>query len=184
MNVLAVDTTSDRIVVALRTACGTDYYRGEAGCKKHNSALMKAIDDLLAKNGIGIGEIDYFGVCVGPGSFTGIRIGVSAVNALSMAVGKKIVEVVSLETEDDGREKAVLLPCGHGNFYAARFGKETAYYALSGEEAEKIEVPKIILEEIVPEKLLEKTMQKIYAEQFVEQAKPFYLKKSSAERIE
>ncbi len=182
MNVLSLDTTSDRIIIALKIGEKDFFYRGEVGCKRHNSELLNAIDNMLSENGISINEIDCFGVCVGPGSFTGIRIGVATVNALSLALKKKTVEITSLETEDDGSDKTVLLPCGHGNYYAARFGKEKSYFSLDGEEAEKIEGEKICLEEISPRKLLNKTLQKFSEEQFVEQAKPFYLKKSSAER--
>ncbi len=184
MKVLCVDTTTDRIVLALYIDGNKAFFIGEKGCKKHNAVLLEEIDAILRENSVDINEIDYFGVCIGPGSFTGIRIGVATVNAFALALGRKAVEVTSLEIEDDGTEKLVLLSCGHGNYYVGSFGNETKYFDVSVADIEKLEVKKVYIEETDAEKFLEKTLTKIFDKQYVEQARPFYLKKSSAERAE
>lgn len=184
MKVLCVDTTTDRIVLALFADGNKYYFIGEKGCKKHNAVLLEEIDTILRENGVDVNEIDYFGVCIGPGSFTGIRIGVATINAFALALGRSVAEVTSLEIEDDGTDKLVLLSCGHGNYYVGRFGEKTEYFDLSGEELDKIDMEKVFIEEIDAEKFLNKVLTKISDEQFVEQARPFYLKKSSAERNE
>lgn len=182
MKVLAVDASTDKIILGLHFDGINLFYKGESGCKKHNSEIIYAIDNLLKKAKIEITDIDYFGVCSGPGSFTGIRIGVSVVNAFAYANQKKIVEITSLETEDNGEEKIVLLPCGHNNFYVARFGNVTEYFCANQSDIDKLSFKKVYLTESSPEKFLARVLTKISDKQFVEQAKPFYMKKSSAER--
>ncbi|MBI4689603.1 MAG: tRNA (adenosine(37)-N6)-threonylcarbamoyltransferase complex dimerization subunit type 1 TsaB [Nitrospirae bacterium] len=63
----------------------------------HSERLMTEIEHCLKQSGIKISEIDVFGVAVGPGSFTGLRIGVSTVKGFSYATGKPIVAVPTLE---------------------------------------------------------------------------------------
>ena len=183
MKILAIDTSSDKITLALNVDGKNYYYSGNDVCKKHNSVLLEKIDRLLSDNNIKISEIDVFGVVVGPGSFTGIRIGVATANALAMSGNKKIVEITSLEQFDDGTNKLVLLDCKHDNYYVGKFvkgGKE--YLALSKSEIEEIDLPKVYLIEPVPENILKKCLEKIANNDFSVRAKPFYLKQSSAER--
>ena len=63
----------------------------------HNEILLVMIDEVLKKLNIDIEDIDLFVAVTGPGSFTGIRIGVTVVKALAMALNKPIVAVNTLE---------------------------------------------------------------------------------------
>ena len=63
----------------------------------HSERLMKELEHALKQAGLSISELDVFGIALGPGSFTGLRIGLSAVKGLSYATGKPIVSVPSLE---------------------------------------------------------------------------------------
>lgn len=63
----------------------------------HNEILLVMVDEVLKKLNIDIEDIDLFVVVTGPGSFTGIRIGVTVVKALAMALNKPIVAVNTLE---------------------------------------------------------------------------------------
>lgn len=63
----------------------------------HSERLMREIDHALRQAGLVISDIDVFGVAIGPGSFTGLRIGLSTVKGFSYATGKPIVSVPSLE---------------------------------------------------------------------------------------
>lgn len=62
----------------------------------HSQTLMPMIENILNDAMMKLDEIDYFAVDVGPGSYTGIRIGVASVNAMAFALDKKIVQVNSL----------------------------------------------------------------------------------------
>lgn len=63
----------------------------------HSERLMTEIEHCLKQSGIKISDIDVFAVATGPGSFTGMRIGVSTVKGFSYATGKPIVSVPTLE---------------------------------------------------------------------------------------
>ena len=59
---------------------------------------MQLIDELLKRNNLKIENIDMISCCVGPGSFTGIRIGVSSIKPIAEVLNIKIASVTSLET--------------------------------------------------------------------------------------
>lgn len=63
----------------------------------HSRTLMPMIDSTLKNGEIDISEIDCFACSVGPGSFTGVRIGVAAVKGLCDGLGKKCMAVSTLE---------------------------------------------------------------------------------------
>jgi tRNA threonylcarbamoyladenosine biosynthesis protein TsaB len=63
----------------------------------HSERLMSAIDALLRQSDLTVDALDAFSVAIGPGSFTGLRIGLSTVKGLSYATGKPIVTVPTLE---------------------------------------------------------------------------------------
>lgn len=63
----------------------------------HSEKLMTAVESALRQAGIGIDDIDVFCAATGPGSFTGLRIGLSTVKGFSFATGKPVVSVPTLE---------------------------------------------------------------------------------------
>ena len=63
----------------------------------HSERLVTEIEHCLKQSGIKISDIDLFAVATGPGSFTGLRIGLSTVKGFSYATGKPIVSVPTLE---------------------------------------------------------------------------------------
>ncbi len=62
----------------------------------HSATYLPLIEDLIKQCGIQIGDVDLFAVTTGPGSFTGIRIGISAVKAMAYAAGRRTVGVSTL----------------------------------------------------------------------------------------
>lgn len=63
----------------------------------HSERLMTAVNNTLVQSELTLDDIDVFGVAIGPGSFTGLRIGLSTVKGLSYATGKPVVTVPTLE---------------------------------------------------------------------------------------
>lgn len=63
----------------------------------HSETALPMIQDLLKETRFSIEDIDLFAVSSGPGSFTGVRIGVAAVKGLAMALGKPCVGISTLE---------------------------------------------------------------------------------------
>ncbi len=96
MLILAVDTTTPGGSVAL----GRDEtLLGEANVESaatHSARLFRSIDFLLGALGRDVKDLDAFAVAAGPGSFTGIRIGIGAVKSLAFASGKPVAAVSTL----------------------------------------------------------------------------------------
>ncbi len=63
----------------------------------HSERLMTAVNNTLLQSELTLDDIDVFAVAAGPGSFTGLRIGLSTVKGLSYATGKPVVTVPTLE---------------------------------------------------------------------------------------
>lgn len=97
MNILAIDTSSVNATCAV--LCGGTLAGEFSICNKktHSQMIMPMIDDVLKKTSLEIEDIDVFAPCIGPGSFTGLRIGIAAAKALCQARGKKIVGISSLD---------------------------------------------------------------------------------------
>ena len=97
MIILAVDSTSP---FASAVILDGGKRKGEIflyGGNTHSESLLPAVDALLRTLHIGYDDIDCYAVCVGPGSFTGVRIGVSTVKGLAFGRGKPCVPVSTLE---------------------------------------------------------------------------------------
>lgn len=63
----------------------------------HSERIMGAVDHMLTQSGMKIGDMDVFAIAIGPGSFTGLRVGLSTVKGLVYATGKRLVSVSTLE---------------------------------------------------------------------------------------
>ncbi len=97
MNILAIDTSGVTASVAIlqdETVLAEIYLN--LG-RNHSEVLLPSIDHLLIATGLDLKAIDIFACTVGPGSFTGIRIGVSTVKGLALAVDRPIVGLSALE---------------------------------------------------------------------------------------
>jgi tRNA threonylcarbamoyladenosine biosynthesis protein TsaB len=62
----------------------------------HSTALLRSLDLVLESAGVDLAAIDAFGVTLGPGSFTGLRVGIATVKGLSLATGAPVVGFSSL----------------------------------------------------------------------------------------
>ena len=87
MNILAVDTAGKTVGVALMQGDRLLYECYLDAGMTHSETLMPLIDGCLRLCGLTCKDIDLFGVNAGPGSFTGLRIGVSAAKGLAWAKG-------------------------------------------------------------------------------------------------
>ena len=96
MNILMIDTSGPACGVAIQKdgqiVCEMQLTSG----KTHSQRVMPMADSALALCEMGVKDIDLFGAVVGPGSFTGVRIGVSTVKALAHAAGKPCIGVDAL----------------------------------------------------------------------------------------
>jgi tRNA threonylcarbamoyladenosine biosynthesis protein TsaB len=95
---LAVDTATENCGVAIiedgRVQAELSLYLGGT---THTKRILTAIDTVLSLSGVSLADIDAFAATRGPGSFTGLRIGISTMKGLAFATGKPVVGVSSLE---------------------------------------------------------------------------------------
>lgn len=97
MRILSVDTATVSCSVGVLDAGRLMAEITSEKKQTHSKHLMKMIDTAIHTAGVRMDEIDAFAVTIGPGSFTGIRIGVSTVQGFAMALSKPVVGISSLE---------------------------------------------------------------------------------------
>ena len=96
MIVLAIDTAAPRLALALLKADGSVDTLLEPMAQGQAERLFPALAELLARNGIGYADLTRIAVTTGPGSFTGLRIGLSAARGLGLALAIPVIGVPSL----------------------------------------------------------------------------------------
>ena len=97
MKILAIDTSSFPASVAItddNVLLGEYIIRNQ---RKHSQNIMVMTERLFDDLGLDISDIDVFAVTIGPGSFTGLRIGISSVRAFAQAMNKPVAAINTLE---------------------------------------------------------------------------------------
>ena len=91
----------------------------------HSNTLLSDLDQLVKQIGIDLGSVDLLAVTSGPGSFTGLRIGIATVKALAATLKKPCVGVPTLEAiahaAGESELTVVLLPAGRGEVFVQSF---------------------------------------------------------------
>jgi tRNA threonylcarbamoyladenosine biosynthesis protein TsaB len=96
MNILALDTCFGACSAALRSDGRILSAAFELRQTGHAEALMPMIERVMTEAGLGFASLDRIAVTVGPGSFTGMRIGVAAARALALVTGAPVIGVPTL----------------------------------------------------------------------------------------
>ena len=111
MKILAIDTASASCSVALKLG-DTCVQREIVTASGHSSALLGMVRELLDGAGMSLRSLDLLAVDIGPGSFTGLRIGIGVVQGLAYGAGLPVKGIVSLaalaRAHDDGPVIATL----------------------------------------------------------------------------
>ncbi|MCQ1573562.1 tRNA (adenosine(37)-N6)-threonylcarbamoyltransferase complex dimerization subunit type 1 TsaB [Neorhizobium galegae] len=150
------------IVLAIDTAgvdCSAALYDSAAGKvlsevtetigKGHAERLMSVIDEALAAAGLPLKAVERVAVVIGPGSFTGIRVGVAAARGLGLALGLETVGVTTLEAlaakflgEHKGQPVVVAMDAKRNEVYTQAFSANgealSQPAALSPEDASEL----------------------------------------------
>ncbi len=142
MKVLALDTATGACSVALADDGGTiaelNYFHG----KTHSIHLASMVDKLLEVAAVGIEAVDAYAVNSGPGTFTGLRIGMAAIKGFAAATGKPVVGVSSMDVLAN---QAGFLPGYICAMIDARRGEVyTALYAARGKTVKRVSGPEAL----------------------------------------
>ncbi|MBQ4067379.1 MAG: tRNA (adenosine(37)-N6)-threonylcarbamoyltransferase complex dimerization subunit type 1 TsaB [Clostridia bacterium] len=126
MLILALDSTATVASVALvRNGSILAEYSVNAG-NTHSVTLLPMIEHMLKTTGTDLSEVDIFAASVGPGSFTGVRIGTATVKGLAHSSGKPCIGVSTLEALAHNLHGfgGIICPCMNarrGQVYTALF---------------------------------------------------------------
>lgn len=96
MTILALDTTSDQANVAIRKDGKTVAEEAVRTSDGHSQLLFQMIESALGIAGVKLEDVDCFATASGPGSFTGVRICITAAKGLADAMGKPVVGISTL----------------------------------------------------------------------------------------
>jgi tRNA threonylcarbamoyladenosine biosynthesis protein TsaB len=127
MLILAVDTTTSHGSVALLENSDLMIEVNSSSSLTHSERLLPAIDLILGQRGLTFEDVGAFAVAVGPGSFTGIRIGLSTIKSFALASDIPIAPISTLEAlalklkHPHNRLLCPLLDARKGEVYTALF---------------------------------------------------------------
>jgi tRNA threonylcarbamoyladenosine biosynthesis protein TsaB len=127
--ILAIETATRTGSVAI--VRGNEILSSRVGDPEisHSTNLLEMIASALSEANAGLSDVDFFAIAVGPGSFTGLRIGLATVKAFAAMNSKPIVGVATLAAVaraagTDGKIVS-LLPAGRGEVFAQMFSVDS-----------------------------------------------------------
>lgn len=97
MKILTIDTATKILYVNVSSDGKTLAARGFAYDSTHLPHIIPAIDEILCLSGLNLDAIDFFAASIGPGSFTGLRVGVATIQGLALTKEKKCLAVNTLD---------------------------------------------------------------------------------------
>jgi tRNA threonylcarbamoyladenosine biosynthesis protein TsaB len=134
--ILAIETATRAGSVCVAQGTGVLASISGDAWSSHSTDLIENIEAVLRKSEKDLCQIDFFAAAAGPGSFTGLRIGLATVKSLAVSTERKCVgvstlEAIALEAGNSDRTVA-LLPAGRGEVFVQMF-------AVCGESVEHLD---------------------------------------------
>lgn len=127
MKILAVDTSGKEIGIGVFEGKKSLYEKYLKADRLYNRHIMPLVSEALIKSGVKLEEIDVFAAALGPGSFTGIRVGMAVMKSFAHALDKRFagvstLDMIAAEAPVKGRKWAVL-EAGREELFAAEYGR-------------------------------------------------------------
>jgi len=159
VKILAIDTTSDLGSIAIVEG---DHVIEEVVLQSGDGfahVLFGEIEQLLARHGLSLNDIEGFASASGPGTFTGVRVGLAAVKGLAEAMGRKVAAVSNLKAMADFGTRDLRAPwidARRGEIYGAVYSaalepvrdevvmKQDAWLASLPEDVEILSAPRAL----------------------------------------
>src|ERR1044072_2296760 len=122
-------------------------FAGDSGVS-HSNTLLNDIDKLLNEAQADLSDIDLFAVANGPGSFTGLRIGIATVKALAATLERRCAGIPTLQAvalaAGESHHSVALLPAGRGEVFAQLFSVTKDGFVTALDEATHISPQRLI----------------------------------------
>ena len=122
-------------------------FAGDSGVS-HSNTLLHDIDKLLNEAQVDLTEIDLFAVATGPGSFTGLRIGIATIKGLAATLGRPCAGIPTLQAialaAGESAQTVALLPAGRGEVFAQLFSVTEDGFVTASDEATHISPQRLI----------------------------------------
>ena len=119
---LFIDTTTADLVVAVVRENSIDNYSCANLGTRHSETLCQRVNEALEKSHMTFDDFDAYACAIGPGSFTGIRIGIATVKGYVLAAPKPIISVNCLEaiacSQNCGAAQSAIIDAGNGYYFA------------------------------------------------------------------
>ena len=146
--IISVETATLSGSVALSRGEGiVAAFAGDSGVS-HSNTLLHDIDKILNEAQVDLSGVDLFAVATGPGSFTGLRIGIATVKALAATLGRPCAGIPTLQAVAlaAGRSphSVALLPAGRGEVFAQLFSVTQDGFVTALDEATHISPQRLI----------------------------------------
>ena len=125
-NFLVIDASSRYLTVAAQKGVKSVVRHIPDCAMQHSVILMEEVERAFAEADLTPAECDFFGAVTGPGSFTGIRIGISTAKGLALGANKPLMGLTAFRLfayNIDSDNFCVVIDAAHSHFYAQGFGK-------------------------------------------------------------
>lgn len=125
-NFLAIDTSSRYLTVLAQKGDKRVLRHGRDCAMRHSVILMDEVQKALDEAELRPEECDFFAAVTGPGSFTGIRIGISAVKGFALGADKPVLGVTSFDLiayNVNSENFYVVIDAAHSHYYVCGYGK-------------------------------------------------------------
>lgn len=135
-NYLAVDASSRYLTVVAKNGEKLIIRHLPDCAMNHSVIIMDEVDRAFSEAELAPSECDFFCAVTGPGSFTGIRIGISTVKGLALGVDKPLLGITSFDLiayNVNNENFCVVIDAAHSHYYAKGYGKNAfapAYLSL------------------------------------------------------
>lgn len=134
MKILAIDTSSKVCSVSILEDNNLIIEKHNNDEKTHSQKLMPLIDEIFKCTNLALNDIGLLACCIGPGSFTGIRIGVSTIKAFADAKNIPVVGITSLESLayniSEANLIASIIDAKNNNVYFSLYDFDGNFYSL------------------------------------------------------
>lgn len=129
MKILSVSTATSNLSVALNEDSKIIVEKNVTDKRNHSEHLDPLIKEILDGQGLSLKDIDRFAVAIGPGSYTGLRIGITTIKMFSSILNKEVVGVSTLEALSKGceKDKTLIVACldaRNDNYFAGAYVKD------------------------------------------------------------